>query len=211
MTLSVVGAANAIPVGVVVSGMGGCNASSRMVRFVFHPSSTSSTRQSLFLGLRHPRRMVSLLWMTLHLCLWKKTLQPASQRTATERRLLTRPGSQWARCASSGSFIRKRFITCMDIIMAPLGWRTVICTFLFVVLRAGAVRVSSMTEAAVSMNTVDVKLGGLAQPEWFVIEFANIVLVTTSVLLISAGAPCQVGGVGRPAVGQPALKVEQLV
>ena len=99
----------------------------------------------------------------------------------------------------------------MDIILAPLGWRTVICTFLFVVLQAGAVRVSSMTEAVVSMNAVDIKLGGLAQTEWFVIEFANIVLVTTSVLLISTGAPCQVGGVGRSAVGQPALKVEQLV
>ena len=68
--------------------------------------------------------------------------------------------------------------------------------------------VSSVTEAAVSMNAVDFKSGGLAQPEWYVIEFANIVLVTTSVLLNSAGAPCQVGGVGRPAVCQPALKVQ---
>ena len=67
---------------------------------------------------------------------------------------------------------------------------------------------SSETEAAVSMNIVDFKSGELAQPEWYVIEFANIVLVTTSVLLDSAGAPCQVGGVGRPAEGQPALKVQ---
>ena len=95
----------------------------------------------------------------------------------------------------------------MDVIFAPLGCRTVICTLLFIVLRAGAVGVSSVTEAAVSMNAVDVKLGGLAQPGWFVIEFANIVLVTTSVLLNSAGAPCQVGGVGRPVVGQPVLNV----
>jgi hypothetical protein len=70
------------------------------------------------------------------------------------------------------------------------------------------VGVSSLTEAAVSMNAVDVKSGGLVQPEWYIIEFANIVLVTTSVLLNSAGAPFQVGGVGRPAVGQPALKVQ---
>ena len=95
----------------------------------------------------------------------------------------------------------------MDVIFAPLGCRTVICTLLFIVLRAGAVGVSSMTEAAVLMNAVDVKTGGLAQPGWFVIEFANIVLVTTSVLLNSAGAPCQAGGVGRPAVGQPVLNV----
>ena len=64
-----------------------------------------------------------------------------------------------------------------------------------------------MTEAAVSMNAVDFKLGGLAQPEWYVIEFANC-LVTTSLILESAGAPCQVGGVGSPAEGQPALKVQ---
>ena len=96
----------------------------------------------------------------------------------------------------------------MDVIFAPLGCRTVICTLLFVLLQAGAVGVSSVTEAAVSMNAVDLKSGGLAQPEWYVIEFANIVLVTTSVLLNSAGAPCQVGGVGRPAVCQPALKVQ---
>ena len=64
-----------------------------------------------------------------------------------------------------------------------------------------------MTEAAVSMNAVDVKSGGLVQPEWFVIEFTYIVLVTTSVLLNPAGMPCQVGGVGRPAEGQPVLNV----
>ncbi len=96
----------------------------------------------------------------------------------------------------------------MDVIFAPLGCRTVICTLLFVLLQAGAVGVSSVTEAAVLMNAIDLRSGGLAQPEWYVIEFANIVLVTTSVLLYSAGAPCQVGGVGRPVVGQPALKVQ---
>ena len=79
---------------------------------------------------------------------------------------------------------------------------------LFVLLLAGAVGVSSVTEAAVSMNAVDFKSGGLAQPEWYVIEFANIVLVTTSVLLDSAGVPCQVGGVVRPAEGQPTLNVQ---
>ncbi len=95
----------------------------------------------------------------------------------------------------------------MDVIFAPLGCRTVICTLLFIVLRAGAVGVSSVTEAAVLMNAVDVKSEGLAQPGWCVIEFANIGLVTKSILLHSAGAPCQAGGVGRPAVGQPVLNV----
>ncbi len=207
VTLLVVDAAIAIPVGVVVSGMGGRKALLRMVRFVFHPSSTSLTRQSLFFESRHPQMMVYPLWMTLHPCLWKKTFQPVSQRTATERRLLTRPGSRWARRASSRSFVRRRFTACVDIILAPLGWRMVICILLFVVLPAGALGVSSVTEAAVSMNTVEDKSVGLAQPEWYLIEFANIVLLTTSVLINSAGAPCQTGGVGRPAVGQPALKV----
>ena len=87
---------------------------------------------------------------------------------------------------------------CVDVILVPLGCRTVICTLLFVFFPAGAVGVSSVTEAAVSMNAVELRSGGLSQPEWYVIEFANIVLVTTSVLLDSAGAPCQVGGVGRP-------------
>ncbi len=65
-----------------------------------------------------------------------------------------------------------------------------------------------MTEAAVSMNAVDVKSGGLVQPDlWYVIEFANIVLLTTSVLLYSAGAPCQVGGLGMPAVRHPSLNL----
>ncbi len=76
---------------------------------------------------------------------------------------------------SAGSFVRRRFTACVDVILAPLGCRTVICTLLFVVLRAGAVGVSSVTEAAVSMSAVDVKSGGLAQPEWYVIEFVNIV------------------------------------
>ena len=59
-----------------------------------------------------------------------------------------------------------------------------------------------------SMNAVDVKSGGLVQPEcWYVIDFANIVSLTTSVLLYSAGAPCQVGGFGMLVVGHPSLNL----
>ncbi len=53
----------------------------------------------------------------------------------------------------------------VDVILVPLGWRIVICTLLFDVLLAGAVVVSSVTESAVSMNAVEDKLVGLAQPE----------------------------------------------
>ena len=74
--------------------------------------------------------------------------------------------------ASAGSLLRSKFTACVDIIFAPLGWRMVICTLLFVLLPAGAVGVSSVTEAAVSMNAVEFRSGGLSQPEWYVIEFA---------------------------------------
>ena len=45
------------------------------------------------LGSRHPHKMVSPLRVTLQPVLWKNTLQLTLHRTATERRLLTRPGS----------------------------------------------------------------------------------------------------------------------
>ena len=53
----------------------------------------------------------------------------------------------------------------MDVILAPLGWRTVICTLVFVVLVAGAFLVSSVTEAALLMKAVDSKSVGLVQPD----------------------------------------------
>ena len=53
----------------------------------------------------------------------------------------------------------------VDVILVPLDWRTVIYTLLFGVLLAGAVVVSSVTEAAVMMNAVEDKLVGLAQLE----------------------------------------------
>jgi len=49
--------------------------------------------------------------------------------------------------------------------LAPLGWRTVICTLVFVVLLAGAFVVSSVTEAVVSMKAVDSKSVGLVKPD----------------------------------------------
>jgi hypothetical protein len=53
----------------------------------------------------------------------------------------------------------------VNVILALLGWRTVICTMLFDVLLAGSFLVSSMTEAAVSMKAVDSTLVGLVQPD----------------------------------------------
>ena len=53
--------------------------------------------------------------------------------------------------------------------MVSLSWRTVICTLLFDVLLAGAVVVSSVTEAAVLVNAVEDKSVGLAQLEWYLL------------------------------------------
>ncbi len=57
----------------------------------------------------------------------------------------------------------------MDVILVSLSWRTVICTLLFDVLLAGAVVVSSVTEAAVLMNAVEDKSVGLAQLECYLL------------------------------------------
>ncbi len=80
-----------------------------MVSLVVQPSSTIMTCQRQFLGSRHPCKMVFPLKVTLQPVLWKNTLQPASHRTATERRLLTRPGSQCARRALGDRLLRSTF------------------------------------------------------------------------------------------------------
>ena len=73
--------------------------------------------------------------------------------------------SWWVRRASAGNFVRRRSTAWVDIILAPLGWRTVICMLVFVVPLVGAFLVSNVTEAAVSMKAVDSKLVGLVQPD----------------------------------------------
>jgi hypothetical protein len=152
-------------VGVVVRGIGGCVALSRMVSFVVQPLSTILTCHMQFFGSCHPLRMVSPLRVTSEPCLWKKTSHLASQRTGTKRRLLIRLGSRWARRTSAINFVSRRSTAWVDVILAPLGWRTVICTLVFVVLVAGAFLVSSVTEAALLMKAVDSKSVGLVQPD----------------------------------------------
>ncbi len=76
-----------------------------------------------------------------------------------------RPGSRWGRRVLAGNFVRRRSAAWVDVILAPLGWRTVICTLVFVVLLAGVFLVSSVTEAVVSMKAVDSKSVGLVQPD----------------------------------------------
>ncbi len=76
-----------------------------------------------------------------------------------------RPGSRWARRASAGNFVSRRSTAWVDVILALLGWRMVICMLMFVVLLAGAFLVSSVTEAAVLMKAVDSKSVGLVQPD----------------------------------------------
>ncbi len=66
---------------------------------------------------------------------------------------------------SAGNFVSRRSTAWVDVILAPLGWRTVICTLVFVVLLASAFVVSSVTEAVVSMKAVDSKSVGLVKPD----------------------------------------------
>ena len=49
----------------------------------------------------------------------------------------------------------------VGVILAPLGWRTVIWTLVVIALLAGALVVSSNTEAEVSMRAVAFKFVGL--------------------------------------------------
>ncbi len=95
------------PVGVVERGMTGLE-TSRMVSLVVQPSSAIMTRQRQYLGSRHPRKMVFPSRVTSQHVLWKNTLHPASHRMATDKRLLTRLGSQCARHALGGRLLRSR-------------------------------------------------------------------------------------------------------
>ncbi len=69
------------------------------------------TRQRQCWGLRHPRRMISPFNVTSQPVALKNTLQLASHRTATDRRLLVRPGRLWAIQAFGGNLRRRRSTT----------------------------------------------------------------------------------------------------
>ena len=130
--------------------------------FVIHPSSMMRTHQRRWCASRHPRRMTRPFNVTSQLVALKKTLQQASQRTATESRLLVRPGRLCAILASEGRLPRSKSTVCVDRICLPLGWTTVMA----VELVGRDVVVEGMTsdfEAAVSMNAVEDRSGGLAQ------------------------------------------------
>jgi hypothetical protein len=77
-------------------------------KLVVQPSSTMRMHQRQCLGSRHPRRMTSPSKVTLQLVALKNTSQPASQRTAVDRRLLVRPGRLWAMQAFGGSLLSRR-------------------------------------------------------------------------------------------------------
>ncbi len=95
------------PVGLVERGMMGLE-TSRMVSLVVQPSLMIMTCRRQFLGSRHPHKMVFPSRVTLQPVLWKNTLHPALHRMATDRRLLTRPGSQCTRHALGGRLLRSR-------------------------------------------------------------------------------------------------------
>jgi hypothetical protein len=75
-----------------------------------------------------------------------------------------RPGREWAIQASGGILRRRRSTTCVVCILSPPGWMTVIRSEL-VVAEVLVVGVTKCLEAAVSINAVEDKSGGLVQPE----------------------------------------------
>ena len=62
-----------------------------------------------------------------------------------------------------GNFLSRRSTAWVDVILASLGWRTVICTLVIIVLLVGASLVSSVTEAVVLVKAMDSKSVGLVQ------------------------------------------------
>ncbi len=83
----------------------------------------------------------------------------------------------------------------VDVILAPLGWMTVILTSVVIALLAGAWGVSSDMEAAELMSAVASIFEGLVQPDDILIALANCEL-TSTFNFVSAGSTCQVGGLG---------------
>ena len=75
-----------------------------------------------------------------------------------------RPGREWAIQASGGSLRRRRSTACVVRIFPPPGWMTVIHLEL-VVAEVLVVGVTKCLEAAVSINAVEDKSGGLVQLE----------------------------------------------
>jgi hypothetical protein len=137
---------------------------SLIFKLVVQQSSTMQMCQRQCLGSRHPRRMTLPSKVTSQLVALKNTLQPALQRTATDRRLLVRPGRLWAMRAFDGSLLSRRSTVWVVLIMSPPGWMTVMDSRLV----AGEVHVDGVTrdlEAAVLIKAVEDKLGGLVQPE----------------------------------------------
>ena len=84
-------------------------------------SGISEMRHMLVVISRHPRTIVSPLKVSSHPCMWKKTSQPASHSTETERRLLVRVGALWASRAALGSLDRRRSSVLVVNIRLPAG------------------------------------------------------------------------------------------
>ncbi len=108
--------------------------------------------------------MISRFNVTSQPVVLKTTLQPTSHRTATDRRLLVRPGRLWAIQALGGNLCRRRSTAWVVRILMLPGWMTVMVLEL-VVADIFVEGVTRCLEAAVSINAVEDRSGGFAQPE----------------------------------------------
>ena len=89
------------------------------------PSGMRDTRHNLDASSLHPRSTTSPLYVISHPCLWKKSSQSASARTAADRRLLM-TGASCERRAAFGSLLRSSVSVAVVVRLLPFGWMTVL-------------------------------------------------------------------------------------
>jgi hypothetical protein len=154
---------------------------SRTVSYIVQSSLMITTCQRQLLGSRHPCKMVFPLRVTLQSVLWKNTLHPALYRMATERRLLTKPGSRCARRVLGGWLLSSRSMAEYVVMQCLPGWMTKICMLGCVIDTAGVVFLRRVTDAAMSTKAVCSNSTGLAQPGSFKIR---VIVELTKLLVV---------------------------
>ena len=90
------------------------------------PSGMRDMRHMFVTRSRQPRMMVSPLKVISHPCQCKKTSQPASHKTETERRLLVIEGVSWASWAALCNLFSKSSNVVVVNICAPADWMIVL-------------------------------------------------------------------------------------
>ena len=88
------------------------------------PSGMRDTLHNRVVGSLHPQSMISPLYMTWQLVLWKNNSHPASASVAAETRLWAMPGALCAILAAVGSLWSKRCRSSVVKSLSPFGCMT---------------------------------------------------------------------------------------